>query len=576
MSEQETEPKDGEKSLSEHLRMVGGSIIADGKVDFEETTQLLEILKPLGEFDAKAIELRKVVEEVRADGVVTDEESAKLIALIKDFMTEAAHWSLATCPACKHRVPVSSLRGAPRKCPDCGAEIPATAVAPRKGIFRKAAMEKAAHPFQKEQIPSVFRLPIAITASVLAVVLVSFCIWCGLGSIAENVHGAGILMHKGRYVALTSPGEGLVVSFDVKVGNTVTNGQKVGVLYSKTDAEQLPMANRRLERLKSDYDRIAAECRAVADKKKSQHAQFLTHLDDFDKRIAGQVEWYKGHLDRMNQLKNSGAVSAITLREAVDSHDDRIVSQEKSRVERIRSEAELDDALFRLRTDLIEREERITDASLDAERILREMDYRATIVAETSGRISNVNVATGDRVKIGDALAVVSVVMGGLGSAPVAEAATVRSEKDGWELVAYFSAAEARKLVKGMDAVVTPSTVKAEREGGIRGKVTHVGTDFETPESILCDFRNDAFTQWIMSRTDGMPVKVRMLLEADPGTMSGFRWTGGSGPEIRIADGTVAAAAVTVRRHRPAKLAFAKVIRYATGDGEMEESILGN
>ena len=170
--------------------------------------------------------------------------------------------------------------------------------------------------------------------------------------------------------------------------------------------------------------------------------------------------------------------------------------------------------------------------------------------------------ATGDRVKIGDALAVVSVSTG--------------KDTDGWELVAYFSAAEARKLVKGMDAVVTPSTVKAEREGGIRGKVTHVGTDFETPESILCDFRNDAFTQWIMSRTDGMPVKVRMLLEADPGTTSGFRWTGGAGPEIRIADGTVAAAAVTVRRHRPAKLAFAKVIRYATGDGEMEEGILGN
>ena len=552
----------GEKSLSEHLRMVGGSIIADGKVDFEETTQLLEILKPLGEFDVKAVELRKVVEEVRADGVVTDEESAKLIALIKDFMAEAVHWSLATCPACKHRVPVSSLKGAARKCPDCGAEIPVTAVAQRKGLFREAAMEKAAHPFQKEQIPSVFRLPIAITASVLAVVLVSFCSWCTIGSIAENVHGAGILMHKGRYVALTSPGEGLVVSFNVKVGDTVTNGQKVGVLYSKTDAEQLLMANRRLERLKSDYDRIAAECRAVADKKKSQHAQFLTHLDDFDKRIAGQVEWYKGHLDRMNQLKATGAVSAITLREAVDSHDERIVSQEKSRVERIKSEAELDDALFRLRTDLIEREERIADASLDAERILREMDYRATIVAETSGRISNVNVATGDRVKIGDALAVVSV--------------SAREEKDAWELVAYFSAAEARKLVEGMDAVVTPSTVKAEREGGIRGKVTHVGTDFETPESILCDFRNDAFTQWIMSRTDGMPVKVRMLLEADPGTMSGFRWTGGSGPEIRIADGTVAAAAVTVRRHRPAKLAFAKVIRYATGDGEMEESILGN
>ena len=559
---EKAERKDGETSLGEHLRAVAGSIVADGKVDFDETTRLLEILKPLGEFDAKAVELRKTVEEVRADGVVTDEESAKLVALIKDFMAEAAHWSLATCPACKRTVPVSSLKGAMRRCPACGSEIPSdgSGTLPTGGLFREAALEKAAHPFKKEQIPGVFRLPVAITAAILAVVVTSFCVWCGVGSIAENVHGAGILMHKGRYVALTSPGEGLVVSFDVKVGDSVTNGQQVGVLYSKTDAEQLLVANRRLEKLKSDYDRIAAECRAVADKKKSQHAQFLKHLDDFDRRIAGQVEWYKGHLARTDQLKNTGAVSAITLREAVDSHDDRLVSQEKSRVDRIRSEAELDDALFRLRTDLIEREERITDASLDAERILREVEYRATIVADASGRVSNVNVAPGDRVRIGDSLARLSVATG----------------TDGWELVAYFSAAEARKLAKGMTAVVTPSTVKAEREGGIRGQVTEVGKDFETPESIQCDFRNDAFTQWIMSRTDGMPVKVRMRLETDPVSASGFRWTGGRGPDIRIADGTVAAVAATVRRHRPAKLAFAKVIRYATGDGEMEEGILGN
>ena len=99
-------------------------------------------------------------------------------------------------------------------------------------MFREAALEKAAHPFSKEQIPDVFRLPVVVTAAILAVVITSFCVWCGVGSIAENVHGAGILMHKGRYVALTSPGEGLVVSFDVKVGDSVTNGQKVGVLYS--------------------------------------------------------------------------------------------------------------------------------------------------------------------------------------------------------------------------------------------------------------------------------------------------------------------------------------------------------
>ena len=66
----EKERKDGETNLGEHLRAVAGAIVADGRVDFDETTRLLEILKPLGEFDAKAVGLRKAVEEVREDGVV--------------------------------------------------------------------------------------------------------------------------------------------------------------------------------------------------------------------------------------------------------------------------------------------------------------------------------------------------------------------------------------------------------------------------------------------------------------------------------------------------------------------------
>ena len=83
--------KDCETRLGEHLRAVAGAIVADGRVDFDETTRLLEILKPLGEFDAKAVALRRAVEEVRADGVVTAEESEKLVALIKDFMRSRAY-----------------------------------------------------------------------------------------------------------------------------------------------------------------------------------------------------------------------------------------------------------------------------------------------------------------------------------------------------------------------------------------------------------------------------------------------------------------------------------------------------
>ena len=60
-------------------------------------------------------------------------------------------------------------------------------------MFREAALEKAAHPFRKEQIPGVFRLPVAVTAAILAVVITSFS---GLNHLTD------LTMKRKEYAAL--------------------------------------------------------------------------------------------------------------------------------------------------------------------------------------------------------------------------------------------------------------------------------------------------------------------------------------------------------------------------------------
>ena len=59
---------------------------ADGKVDFSETTFLLQSLEPLVGSGATVDAFVKALKDVREDGVITPEESARIIKLLDDLL----------------------------------------------------------------------------------------------------------------------------------------------------------------------------------------------------------------------------------------------------------------------------------------------------------------------------------------------------------------------------------------------------------------------------------------------------------------------------------------------------------
>ena len=70
------------KSFRHLLRTLEGFVLADGRVDYRETTSLLGLLRPFASLDPDCAELAAALEAVNADGVVTDDESKRIIALI--------------------------------------------------------------------------------------------------------------------------------------------------------------------------------------------------------------------------------------------------------------------------------------------------------------------------------------------------------------------------------------------------------------------------------------------------------------------------------------------------------------
>ena len=68
---------------NDELNRLAKDVLADGVVDFDETTKLLGFMTPSVAQSEKYAEFRRLLDRVRADGVITPEESAEVAAALK-------------------------------------------------------------------------------------------------------------------------------------------------------------------------------------------------------------------------------------------------------------------------------------------------------------------------------------------------------------------------------------------------------------------------------------------------------------------------------------------------------------
>jgi HlyD family secretion protein len=117
------------------------------------------------------------------------------------------------------------------------------------------------------------------------------------------------------------------------------------------------------------------------------------------------------------------------------------------------------------------------------------------------------------------------------------------------QVVAYIPVVDAKKVLPGMKAQVSPSTVKQEEFGAIMGTVTGVAEFPSTQQSLRGILVNDELIRTI-ANVEG-PVEVRIDLERDANASSGYKWTSSGGPPMQISSGTVGSVMVITNDQMP-------------------------
>jgi len=128
---------------------------------------------------------------------------------------------------------------------------------------------------------------------------------------------------------------------------------------------------------------------------------------------------------------------------------------------------------------------------------------------------------------------------------------------------------EGKKIEKGMEVKLSPSTVEVEEYGYIIGYVEKVSEYPSTFQGMLRTLGNIELVKTFTN--NGPPIAVTVLLDDDSTTFSGFRWTSTKGPRLEIKSGTLCSSKIITEKRSPISLLFPKMINKASSI--IEESL---
>jgi HlyD family secretion protein len=406
-------------------------------------------------------------------------------------------------------------------------------------IFRKVALERLSSPEQLDQLMQVTTPQAWLALSTLGGLLGAAVLWGVFGSIPTEAAGEGILLRRGGVSEVVATGGGQVEEVLPQVGEVVRRGQVVARLRQEGLQRQIQEARARRTALESEYRdlvRYAGEQRRLRDRDLGQQrANLERSIEALEKDVAIARE----RIAAQRKLLADGLITQQTLlatQQELNTTLDQIAAQrlELSGLELRRLEAEQ-----QVDQQLETRRAAIRDLELSARELRAKLAEQVAVVSPYNGRVLERLVDRGDVVDTGTPLLSVEVV----------------SE----ELMAvlFVPASEGKRIARGMEARIAPSTVKREEYGTLVGKVTWVAEFPSTTRGMVRLLGNEALVTRLME--EGPPIQVNVTLERAPKTPTGYRWTSSAGPDLAISSGTLAAGSIVVREQRPIRLVIPEV-----------------
>ena len=376
-------------------------------------------------------------------------------------------------------------------------------------LFRKAAMDRLASPERLDVLMQVTSPRGWIALWTLGGVLVCVLAWSVFGSIPTRIDGLGILLRGGSLREIRAEGQGVLTQLNLKTGDTVRPDQAVGVIAQLDIEAQVDQLRQKYGQAQREYEAASSEDQATIAGYQSDIARFRMELARLETDLVQKRDLLK---------------KGLITRARVDGQEQQVLSlrvQVSNLMSTIRTVEQ------RTRT----RESAVQVAKEDYERATRTAASVTNVKSTVEGRVVEVKKRAGDRVTAGEAIAVVEPPSAML------------------EPLVYVNASLGKRIKPGMEAQISPSTVRKEEYGFLVGKIRTVGEYPVTPQAVRSAVANEALANQLLGESS--KIEVWASLRANPATPSGYTWSSSSGPPFKIDGGTQIIVSVVVDRRPP-------------------------
>jgi len=402
-------------------------------------------------------------------------------------------------------------------------------------LFRAAALERLSSPEQLDQLVSVARPADWVATAVIGAVLAVVIVWSVIGRIPTRVSGEGILIGDGgRIVDAVSALTGRLASLDVALDQRVTQGELIATI-AQTDTElKYHNAEEVLREREHEHDELVA---AIERELAIKDANFKARESGLKQVIAAAQERATYLTTLVAGLQGLNEKGYVTRRELEDRRAELNAVQQRitdAHNEIERQIAEKSDLAAQRERDRLASEFQVNEARRLLRQLAGQLERDSRLLSPADGRVIEIKVSPGSVLTVGT---------------PVVE---IESEGQTLAAVVYIPAEHGKSVQPGMEVRVEPATVKREEFGTLVGKVAAVSEFPVTPEGMSAVLHNDALATRF-SR-NGAPFAAMIQLTPDAATPSGYHWSSGSGPPLRLSPGTLARIDITTREQPPFEL----------------------
>ena len=358
--------------------------------------------------------------------------------------------------------------------------------------FREEALRAHTSPDQLDQPLPLLRPSLWALLAALLLFIAAILVWSILGRVPVRIQGRGVLLLPEALVPVQSPSGGPLLEILVKEGQCVSAGQPLARLDLVQLRVGMEAGQRRLEQLRRQHQVATLQ---------AQRERALVLAD----------------LERLLPYRDSGAISEETF-----------VDKERQ-LQRIDSQ-QLAEAQQRVQG--------INDEVLALARQQEEYQRNSLVVSPVAGCLVEQLVQPGAVVNAGSALFSLD-----------------RRDRPR-ELVslAYFPSQDGKRLKPGQAVRVTPTTTRAQRHGGISGRILSLRPLPVSREGLRQRLGLESLVATVQTPGgDGNQPLIEAVtsLQRDPRTKSGFDWGGGPGPNLTLSPGTGTEVSVLVEYRQP-------------------------